>query len=472
MINIHMKNHVWGWLSGDSAEILTLADELSFEIEGAKFHPLVRSHQWDGIIRCINRATGEFMLGLVPRILTLAKRYGIEIGSIDPRILPSPVDEDEIDQFIEDLNLPFIPYDFQSEAIKRLEEVRRLLVVSPTSSGKSLIIYMAAMRRKKTLIICPTKILVKQMGEDIVSYGGQAPHKIQAGSDKNTDNPITVSTWQSIYKQPAKWFEQFDIVIGDEVHLFTAKSLQQLMNKTTTVEFRVGLSGSLQESKTHLFTLMGMFGPVVETITLSEMIEREISSDIDIRVIILEHQNVDLPANHTYPEEQNWLTTNERRNRFLAAMCDELDGNSLMIFRKIEKHGDLLHDIFQKYVKGNVYYIHGKRKIDDIRSIMETTDDNTLLAGEKIFSTGVSINNIQNVLLANAIKSGITNLQIIGRGLRKDGKANLLVYVDIADEVPIKGGGRTECYSMRHLKKRLEIYNSKGLKYKITRIKI
>lgn len=469
MINIHMKDYVWGWLSGDHSEVMTIADELSFEIEAAKFHPLVRQGIWDGIIRCVNRASGEFMLGLVPRIIAICKENQIEIGTVDPRVFPGAADETEIREHIRSLELPFEPYDFQYDAVKQLEEMRRLLVVSPTSSGKSLIIYMAATRRKKTLIVCPTKILVKQMCEDIVSYGGTLPHKIQAGSDKDSDNPIIVSTWQSIYKQPAKWFQQFDLIVGDEVHLFTAKSLQQLMNKTNHTEFRVGLSGSLQESKTHKFTLMGMFGPVIETITLTEMIERKISSDIEIRVIILEHQKPDLKRAHTYQEEDAWLTTNRRRNMFLAALCEELSGNSLLIFRKIEKHGDLLFDIFQKYVSGNVYYIHGKRKEDEIRTIMETSDDNTLLAGEKIFSTGVSINNIQNVILGNAIKSAITNLQTIGRGLRKDGKANLLIFVDIADDVPhVKGQG----YSMQHLKKRLELYNSKGLKYKITRIKI
>lgn len=469
MINIHMKDYVWGWLSGDHSEIMTVADELSFEIETARFHPLVKQGIWDGIIRCVNRASGEFMLGLVPRIIAICKEHRIEIGMIDPRVFPEQVDEAEIREHIDSLGLPYEPYDFQYDAVKQLEEMRRLLIVSPTSSGKSLIIYMAATRRQKTLIVCPTKILVEQMCEDIVSYGGDVPHKVMAGSDKNTDNLITVSTWQSIYKQPAKWFDQFDIVVGDEVHLFTAKSLQQMMNKTTKVPYRVGLSGSLQESKTHLFTLMGMFGPVIETITLTEMIERKISSDIEIRVIILEHQNIDLKKAHTYQEEDAWLTTNRRRNMFLAALCEELSGNSLLIFRKIEKHGDLLFDIFQKYVSGNVHYIHGKRKEAEIRTIMETSDDNTLLAGEKIFSTGVSINNIQNVILGNAIKSAITNLQTIGRGLRKDGKANLLIFVDIADDIPhVKGQG----YSMQHLKKRLELYNSKGLKYKITRIKI
>lgn len=469
MINIHMKDFVWGWLSGDQSDILTIADELSFEIESARFHPLVKQGVWDGIIRCVNRMSGEFMIGLVPRILAICKEFGIEIGTIDPRVFPKPVDEQEIKNHIVSLGLPFEPYDFQLDAVKQLEEMRRLLVVSPTSSGKSLIIYMASTRRKKTLIVCPTKILVKQMCEDIVSYGGTEPHKIQAGASKDSDNAIIVSTWQSIYKQPAKWFAQFDLVVGDEVHLFTAKSLQQLMQKTNHTEFRVGLSGSLQDSKTHKFTLMGMFGPVIETITLTEMIERKISSDIDIRVIILEHQNVDLKRAHTYQEEDSWLTTNKRRNMFLAALCEELEGNTLLIFRKIEKHGDLLFDIFQKYVSGQVYYIHGKRKEDEIRAIMEAHNDVTTLAGEKLFSTGVSINNIQNVVLGNAIKSAITNLQTIGRGLRKDGKANLLVFVDIADDIPFNKG---ECYSMQHLKKRLEMYNAKGLPYKITRIKI
>jgi superfamily II DNA or RNA helicase len=114
--------------------------------------------------------------------------------------------ENEADEFITKLKLPHEVRDYQKKAFIYAIRNRRGLLVSPTASGKSLIIYLITRYLKgKTLIIVPTISLVSQMFKDFKDYGLDSEtymHKITAGADKESNKPIIVSTWQSIYKMP------------------------------------------------------------------------------------------------------------------------------------------------------------------------------------------------------------------------------------------------------------------------------
>ena len=160
-------------------------------------------------------------------------------------------------------------------------------MLSPTASGKSLIIYLlAAYLNKKTLIVVPTISLVQQMAGDFKSYGYQGdPHMITAGVEKETDNPITISTWQSIHKMPKKWFEQFDVVIGDEAHLFKSKSLTSIMTKLIGTPYRYGFTGTLDGTLTHRLVLEGLFGSVEKVTTTDELIKKGTLSEFNVKCI-------------------------------------------------------------------------------------------------------------------------------------------------------------------------------------------
>ena len=69
----------------------------------------------------------------------------------------------------------------------------------------------------------PTTSLVEQLYKDFKDYGYDSDkyvHRIYEGHSKETDKKVIISTWQSIYNQPKKYFSQFDMIIGDEAHLF------------------------------------------------------------------------------------------------------------------------------------------------------------------------------------------------------------------------------------------------------------
>ena len=149
--------------------------------------------------------------------------------------------------------------DYQTKAIAHAIRNKRCLLLSPTASGKSLIIYvLSRFYPARKLIIVPTTALVHQMASDFKDYGyKQQVHKITAGASKQTDAEVVVTTWQSIYKMQKKWFSQFKVVIGDEAHLFKAKSLVNIMTKLTECPWRIGFTGTLDVSLTHKLVLEG-----------------------------------------------------------------------------------------------------------------------------------------------------------------------------------------------------------------------
>ena len=123
----------------------------------------------------------------------------------------------------------------QIDAFVHAVRERRALMLSPTASGKSFIIYLLVRYyAKRTLILVPTTSLVSQLSSDFADYGFDSDafvHRVYAGQDKGSTKPITISTWQSLYKLPKEFFNQFDVIIGDEAHLFKAKSLTSILTQ-------------------------------------------------------------------------------------------------------------------------------------------------------------------------------------------------------------------------------------------------
>ena len=94
------------------------------------------------------------------------------------------------------------------------------------NSGKSLILYCLVrwheQFNRRQLIIVPTTSLCLQMKSDFKSYSlnngwdGDQVRVIMGGEEKDNTSAVTVSTWQSLYDLPKKFFADFDVVYGDE----------------------------------------------------------------------------------------------------------------------------------------------------------------------------------------------------------------------------------------------------------------
>ena len=447
-----------------------LYEFFSFTVPGAKFMPSYRNKFWDGKVRLFSIKTKKIYIGLLPYVDEFCKERGFSLSGINNVLGDKErLSDEDIDYFVKSLDLPFEPRDYQLEAFKTVTQYGRQLLLSPTASGKSLIIYlilrwfegeMRFANSCKSVVIVPTTSLVEQMAKDFVDYGYKDKVcKIYSGQEV-FDAPITITTWQSFSKAPKEILQRFDVVIGDEAHLFKAQTLKGILEKMKHTSVRVGTTGTLDGTEVHRLQLEGLFGPVKRVTTSSQLIEEGTIAAIDIQCIILRHTK---QSKMSYQEEMDYLVSNEKRNQFIVNLVSSLKGNTLVLFQYVEKHGEVLYPMLNGRVK-DLHYVFGgtdTESREQVREIVEKSKESVILASYGTFSTGVNIKRINNIVFASPSKSRIRNLQSIGRGLRKtEGKESMRLF-DIADDL------QTDNYTLSHLKERINTYNGENFPYEI-----
>jgi len=457
-----------------------LSEYFTFFVPGYKFMPAYRNKMWDGKIRLFNPMTRLIYAGIIKHIELFCQERNYELD-IDDAYAANEYSLLEAKEFIASLNLPLQPRDYQIDAFTYAVRNNRALMVSPTASGKSFIIYLLTRYyNAKTLIVVPTTTLVHQLASDFKAYGyqsdnglsdGEEIHKIYAGQEKSSEAQITITTWQSIYKQSKSWFENYEVIVGDEAHLFKAKSLTSIMSKMENVKYRFGFTGTLDGTETHKLVLEGLFGPVRNVITTAELIDQKHVSDLRIKAIVLKYNDETrkLMKGATYQDEMDYLVTNSSRNRFIKNLTLSLEGNILLLFQYVEKHGKVLHSML-KDVDKPVFFVHGGvdgEERDKIRAIVEQEKSSIIIASYGTFSTGINIPSIQNVIFASPSKSRIRNLQSIGRGLRKAEGKDMATLYDIADDLTWKS---SKNHTIQHFVERIKIYNEEKFNYEIIQV--
>jgi superfamily II DNA or RNA helicase len=382
-----------------------------------------------------------------------------------------------VERFLETLGLPDNrwPRDYQIKAFVKTLRKRRTLLLSPTASGKSLIIYLLGRWYDgKKLIIVPNKGLVVQMAGDFAEYGYKAPvHQIMSGVPKTTDHEFTVSTWQSIYKLGPEFFNQFELIVGDEAHGFKATCLKTIMEASTGVRHRVGTTGTLDGTQTHKLVLEGLFGQVQKVTTTSELMQQGHVAELNIKCLVLKYPAIrcqDMKGQE-YRTEIKWLTESEARNRFIVNLAASLEGTSLCLFRYRE-HGQLLYELLKAKTEHPVYFIDGGVDAEDreeIRRIVNDHPDAKLVASIGTTATGTNIPNINNMIFCHPSKSKIQNLQSVGRGLRRSELKTDATLYDVADDLQWKSHKN---HTLKHFLERVKIYTEEKFKYKVYQIEL
>lgn len=455
-----------------------LCDYFTFSVPGHQFMPAFRNKMWDGKVRLYNTMTMYLYSGLMEYVEQFARErnYDVVYEYDNSAVNFSVV---EAKKFLSEQKFTLEPRDYQINAFVDAVRYSRGLFVSPTASGKSFIIYMI-MRYllRPTLIIVPTTTLVHQMYSDFESYGFKSEkycHKVFSGQDKNTDKPIVITTWQSIYKLRKPWFEKFDVVIGDEAHLFKAKSLTSIMCNLVDTKYRFGFTGTLDGTQTHKLVLEGLFGPVKKVTTTKELMEKGTVADFKIKIITLTYpeESRKIVSKMKYQDEMDFLVSHEQRNKFITNLALSLEGNTLILFQYVDKHGQVLTNcIKERDSNRKVFFVHGGvsgGERDEIRHIVEQETNAIIIASYGTFSTGVNIRNLHSIIFASPSKSKIRNLQSIGRGLRKSDTKDSAVLYDIADDLTYKS--KTN-FTLKHLMERIKTYDDEKFDYKIYNVGI
>ena len=478
---ISKKNEVYLHVDAEPHVYYELADQFTFELPDAKFMPQYKSKYWDGKIRLFNTQNGNIYVGLLDRIVQFCKdhEYTYEFQESEYYGLPFEVNDFISKEGVKDYMFSICkhsPREYQIEGVYDALRHNRKLLISPTASGKSLMIYSIVRyyvgRKQSILIVVPTTSLVEQMYKDFADYGwdvGSYCHKIYAGKERETDSQVIITTWQSIYKLPRKYFDRFSVVIGDEAHQFKSKSLVSIMGKLGDAKYRFGFTGTLSGSQTHKWVLEGLFGPSYKIIKTNELMKKGHVASLDINVLLLKHPPIRF---ETFEDEVQYIIGHNQRNNFIKNLALDLKGNTLILFARVEGHGEPLYNLINSntVINRHVFFVHGGVATEDreqIREITESESDAIIVASYGTFSTGINIKNLHNVIFASPSKSRIRNLQSIGRVLRKGSNKTKATLYDIADDISYKSRRN---YTLNHLIERIKIYNEENFNYDIVNI--
>jgi superfamily II DNA or RNA helicase len=477
LVQIEKFDEVYIKVKAEPSVMMEMSEYFTFMVPGAKFMPAYRSKFWDGKIRLLNVMTGLLYAGLTKYVEEFCKSRDYEIEYLTD-FSSENFSIKEANDFIAKLKPTMQPRDYQIDAFVHAVRERRALLLSPTASGKSFIIYLLVRYyAKRTLIIVPTTSLVSQLASDFADYGFDSDtfvHRVFAGQDKGSTKPITISTWQSVYKLPKEFFDQFDVVIGDEAHLFKAKSLTSILTKLSGCRYRFGFTGTLDGTETHRLVLEGLFGAVRKVITTKELIDQKHLADFRIKAIVLNHPDEAkkmIARANDYQAEMDYIVKLEARNKFIKNLALSLEGNTLILYQFVEKHGIHLANMLQNNDR-SVYWVSGEvsgEQREEIRKVVEKESNAIIVASFGTFSTGVNIKNLHNIIFASPSKSRIRNLQSIGRGLRKSNTKTSSTLYDIADDLSWK---TKKNYTLLHFMERVKIYNEEKFEYKIYKVNL
>ncbi len=460
-----------------------LRDHFTFEVEGAKFMPQYRNRNWNGEIHLFDMRSKRIYIGLLDRIISFCQRHDYTYKFVDNEYYGTPFEINEgisyegVKDYMQSI-CSHSPRKYQVEGVYDALKHNRKLLISPTASGKSLMIYSLVRyyvdKGQKILLVVPTTSLVEQMYKDFEDYGWDAEsfcHRIYAGKDKTNEHPVTITTWQSVYKLERSFFEDYNVVIGDEAHLFKSKSLVSIMTKLHHAKYRFGFTGTLDGTQTHKWVLEGLFGPSYKVTKTDELMKQGHLSKLDIQCLVLKHPPQKFEV---YNDEIEYLISHEQRNKFITNLTLDLKGNTLVLYSRVEAHGAVLYEKINnnKRIDRKVFFVHGGVDAEQrelIREITEKENNAIIVASYGTFSTGINIKNLHNVIFASPSKSRIRNLQSIGRVLRKGNNKVKATLYDISDDCTHNS---KKNYTLNHFIERIKIYNEENFNYEIITVQL
>ena len=486
MIKISNKDHTYLRVECDEGLAWELRDVFAFRPPGFQFVPSYKLKIWDGYLRLFDVSKRQLYRGLAPQLIKWceSKNYDYEY---EDEVYDTDFSVEEANQFIESLNPKHAPRDYQVDSFVHAIRSRRRIVLSPTGSGKSLLLYLISMcllrMGKRGLLIVPRSALVEQMYSDFEDYSTKNGkkmekycHRIYSGQNKETDKPITISTWQSLQRLPAEYFKKFDYVICDEVHQAQAKALTEIVSKCTNAEYRFGVTGTLSGAKAHEWVLQGLFGEIYKATTSAELMKKKQLAELEIKCLLLKYTEEECKymKSANYQEEIKYIISNPERNNFIKKLALSLEGNTLLLFNYVEDHGKILYDLIKENAKDGrkVFFIHGGTDVEDrekIRRVVETERDAIIVGSVGVLSTGTNIVALDNVIFASPTKSKIRNLQSIGRGLRVSETKKSATLFDIADDFTWK---KRPNYTLNHFMERIRTYTEEKFKFRIYKIQL
>jgi superfamily II DNA or RNA helicase len=395
IIKIRKLDESFLYVTSDFGVEQELSSYFSFFSTGYQFSPKWKNKLWDGKIYLYSHATKKIHVGLLSYIEKFAKINDYEIELEGTVIEQTDVSYSEIEQYINNLNIhargvKIEIRDYQIRAIHEAIKSKRIIILSPTSSGKSLILYGIIRwyieNDMNCLMIVPSTMLVDQMYKDFEDYSSHNGWNVQencsriySGLLKDYKKKCVISTWQTL-QHDVSVVAGFDVVCGDECHQYKANVVTKLLNNMPNTSIRIGTTGTLDGKHISELQLTGLFGKVFKVITTKELMDDNSVTSLDISCILLDYDTdtKKLMTKTEYQKELDWIVQNDKRNKFIVNLALSQQETTLILFQYVEKHGVPLHKMLkEKCNDREIHYISGSvdnTKRDEIRTSMNSAD--------------------------------------------------------------------------------------------------
>ena len=485
MITIEKINEAFLKVMSDIAIETDIKDHFTYKMPGYRFSPKYKSGLWNGDISLYNMQSKRLPIGLYPRLIKFIEDSDLEYkirDNEDYSFDESVVTKEEIEEYIEslDISLPnnSKARDYQVDAVYNAISQKNLTLLSPTSSGKSLILYcilryiLDQNPHAKIILMVPSVQLVNQMFSDFEDYShnngfdvAKYTQKLFSGQPKELTKNLLITTWQSLKNIAAsptngpKIMAEYTAVFADEAHSSSAKEVQAILEKCKNSVYRIGTTGTLNNEKIHQLMIEGFLGPIYKVITTKELMDTNQVSNLDIRCFSLKYPEQICKSfkKVNYSDEISFLVTLNKRNEFICKMALAAKGTTLILVNHVNDHAKPLYDELKEISEKPVYYVSGEvsaQRREEIRKVANM-EDCIIVGTYGTLQQGVNIPNIRNVIFGCPSKSPIRVLQSIGRGLRLHQDKDKMVLIDLIDDIRYK---KKENFSYLHGLERISIY--------------
>lgn len=474
MITISKIDETYLKIDGDIGLLAKIKDHFSYYAKGYKYSPAYKARRWDGKISYFNITNRSLFIGLYDDLIKFLDKYDIKYQS-EYNSEEYNLDIKDILNFIDTINLPFPPRDYQLYMVYRALKKRRGIFLAATASGKSLNQYIISRylisNGHKILMIVPKVSLVEQMYGDFKEYGINVEkhiHKIYSGQNYHSDKDIIITTYQSLKNIKKKTLDSVTAVLVDETHTAANTTIKNFLIKMNHCEYKLGFTGTLPDDLASVKLIEGLLGSSESIITAEELIKRGYSPKLTIEAQILKHN---YKRFNNYHDEIDYICSNDLRNNYIKNLCESLEGNTLVLFNYIETHGKLIYEKLLELDK-DVHFIYGGTEIDtreDIRKLAENNENVIICASLGCFSTGINVKRLHNIIFASSTKSRVLGLQSIGRGLRKHKSKDKITVYDLVDDFS-DNKKSSKNYTLKHFDQRLKYYQEENFNVNVNEI--
>ena len=361
-MKIEKLNESYSAIESDSDVIQRIKDFLKVENKNAMFSKASRYGFIDRYTRFYKQLNNK-QLVVYNGHLGLRKGFGVTAHEEH-----SEVTENEVDDYIKSVNLPFTPYDYQINNIKLALMNNKMIFKSCTSSGKSLsislILNFFMMKGYRGVLIVPNVNLLTQFLSDIKSYGlTELANNTQLLGDGNTSDfstSLTITTWQSMTKEVGNLDKlNLDFIICDEVHRMASECTSDIISKSVKTRIKLGFTGTLPEDLVAKMTLIGLFGIPKTIITASQLIDRGLGTPVFIKTLILDYSPEDkqkFRCLEGYQDQLKFIKEHEKRTDIIAKIAlgmREEGKNTLILYQHTEHGKHIYSEIFRRLFEEN-----------------------------------------------------------------------------------------------------------------------